>query len=67
MRTNFVEYDEQIWIVPDLECKIARTLQNSKIKYTNIEIIELSQIQANKDKTDGALPHQPHKGEMVPP
>jgi len=43
--TNFMDYDKQIWIVPDLECKIAKTLQKSKEMYTDIEIIELSQIQ----------------------
>ena len=45
MSDNFIDYDRQIWIVPDLESKIAKTLQNSKIMYSNIEILELSQIQ----------------------
>jgi len=43
--TNFMDYDKQIWIVPDLECKIAKILRNSQQMYTDIEIIELNQIQ----------------------
>jgi len=46
---NFMAYDKQIWVVPDLECKIARTLENSKVKYTNIEILELNQIKGTKE------------------
>jgi len=45
MKTNFMEYSKQIWIVPNLEDKIAKTLEKNKIAYTNIEIIELSVIQ----------------------
>jgi len=54
MSDNFIDYDKQIWIVPDIECKISRTLQNKKIIYTNIEIMTLDQIQGNtEDKSDG--------------
>ena len=45
IKTNFLEYDKQIWIVPDIDNKIAKTLKKSKTTYTNIEIIELSQVQ----------------------
>jgi len=41
---NFMDYDRQIWIVPDLDSKIAKTLQANKVKYSNIEIMALSQI-----------------------
>ena len=49
IKNNFMDYDSQIWIVPNLEFKIAKTLRNSKLKYPNIEIIELSQIQETKE------------------
>ena len=45
MKDNFMQYDKQIWVVPDKESKIAKTLENNKKYYTNIEIIELNQIQ----------------------
>ena len=44
VKDNFMQYDKQIWIVPDKESKIAKTLEKSKKMYTNIEIMELSQI-----------------------
>ena len=46
IRDNFRAYDRQIWIVPDMDSKIARILMNNKTAYTNIEIMELSEIQA---------------------
>ena len=49
---NFMDYDKQIWVVPDFECKIAKTLHKSKTMYTNIEIIELNQIQDTKENDD---------------
>jgi len=48
--TNFMDYDKQIWIVPDLASKIAKTLEKSKTMYPNIDIIELSQIQEIQEK-----------------
>ena len=51
---NFMDYDRQVWIVPDMECKIAKTLQNNRAMYTNIEIMTLEQIQGNtEDKNNG--------------
>ena len=47
---NFIDYDKQIWIVPDLSGKIATILERSKTLYPNIEIIELSQIQGTKEE-----------------
>ncbi|MCL2372740.1 MAG: hypothetical protein FWC78_04990 [Defluviitaleaceae bacterium] len=49
---NFMKYDKQIWVVPDFECKIAKTLQNSKVKYTNIEILTISEIQGTKENNE---------------
>ena len=49
MNNNFMDYHKQIWIVPDLECKIAKTLQASKITYANIEILTLNQIQGKTE------------------
>ena len=45
IKNNFLEYDRQIWIVPDLDSKIAKTLEKNSTIYPNIEIIELSIIQ----------------------
>ena len=52
MSNNFMDYHKQIWIVPDLDAKIAKTLQNSKVMYSNIEIIELGQIQGTKENEE---------------
>ena len=51
MKDNFLAYDKQIWIVPDLNDKISKTLQQNKHKYSNIEIIELNQIYDNQTHT----------------
>ena len=45
IRDNFENYDKQIWIVPSLDTKIARILEENKINYTDIEILELNKIQ----------------------
>jgi len=45
IKSNFLAYDTQIWIAPNLNSKIARTLEKSKLEYPNIEILELSHIQ----------------------
>ena len=50
--SNFIDYDSQIWIVPDLSSKITKTLQNSKIMYSNIEIITLGQVQGNTEENE---------------
>ena len=49
--TNFIDYDRQIWIVPDKASKIAKTLEKNKDKY-HIEILELSQIQGKTEDTE---------------
>ena len=45
--TNFMDYDKQVWIVPDQTNKITKTLEKSKTMYPNIEILALSQVQGN--------------------
>jgi len=45
MKTNFVDYDKQIWIVPDMNSKVAKILLNNKRIYSNIEVLELKEIQ----------------------
>ena len=44
MKSNFMDYDVQIWVVPDMDSKIARILQEYAKKYTNIEILELEEV-----------------------
>jgi len=65
MSNNFLDYERQIWIVPDLECKIAKTLQNSKIMYSNIEILELSQIQETKENEDDGIFTSPMESGLI--
>ena len=38
-------YDRQIWVVPSLESKIAKILVMNKTAYTNIELLELREVQ----------------------
>ncbi|MCL2592409.1 MAG: hypothetical protein FWD82_03495 [Defluviitaleaceae bacterium] len=45
MRDNFSNYEKQIWVVPSLNSKIAQTLVNNKLAYSNIELLELGEIQ----------------------
>ena len=45
MKDNYRVYDKQIWIVPSMETKIAKTLAAKKKIYSNIELLELSEVQ----------------------
>jgi len=45
IKENFSIYDNQIWVVPDLKTKIATILETNKIKYSNIHILELEEVQ----------------------
>ena len=45
IKDNFLAYDKQIWVVPSLDTKIARILESNKTIYSNIELLELSEIQ----------------------
>ena len=45
IKDNFMEYDKQIWIVPNSKRKIRNILEESKIMYPNIEIYSLDEVQ----------------------
>jgi len=49
IKDNYMAYDNQIWIVPSLDTKIASILNKSKTMYSNIHILELSRIQGDKN------------------
>lgn len=44
IKDNFMEYDTQIWVVPDYQTAILNVLNNSQRYYTNIEILSLQKI-----------------------
>ena len=44
LKSNFIEYDEQIWIVPSVHTNIAQVLQDNKKRYPNISILELGEV-----------------------
>ena len=44
IEANFMDYDHQIWIVPDKACKIYQILKDNQPKY-NISILELQEVQ----------------------
>ena len=44
IKSNFLEYDKQLWIVPSNTTKIAKVLEAKKTSYPNIEILELSEV-----------------------
>lgn len=44
IKDNFMEYDTQIWIVPDSQTGILHTLTESQRYYTNIEVHSLQEI-----------------------
>jgi len=44
IQDNFMQYDYQVWIVPDKVCKIYQILEDSQSKYTNIRILELQEV-----------------------
>ncbi len=45
IKDNFMNYDLQIWVVPSLQHKITAILQEEKNSYTDIEILELKEIE----------------------
>ena len=45
MKDNFMSYDRQIWIVPDIQSKIAQLLELNKVDYPNIEILEMNEVE----------------------
>ncbi len=44
VKDNFMEYDTQIWIVPETQNVINQILEDSKKFYTNIEIYPLQEV-----------------------
>jgi len=44
IKENFMDYDMQVWIVPDHDCKIARILEANKTQYPNIRIYSLQEV-----------------------
>lgn len=48
IKDNFISYDLQIWVVPYLQHKIAAILQEEQSAYTNIQILELKEIESHE-------------------
>ncbi len=44
IKDNFMDYDNQIWIVPESQSVIYRILKDNQKFYTNIQIIPLKEI-----------------------
>ena len=45
IQDNFMQYDHQIWVVPDKGCKIYQILKDNQSQYANIHILELQEVQ----------------------
>ena len=45
IQDNFMQYDHQIWIVPDKACKIYQILKDNQSQYANIHMLELQEVQ----------------------
>ena len=45
IQDNFMQYDHQIWVVPDKACKIYQILEDNQTQLTNIHILELQEVQ----------------------
>ena len=48
IKNNFREYDSQIWIVSSMNTQIAEFLEKNKSKYSDIKIIEISEVKGNE-------------------
>ena len=46
--SNFENYDGQLWIVPDMKCKIAKVLIEYQNIYPDISIMPLDEVKANE-------------------
>lgn len=46
--SNFENYDGQLWIVPDMKCKIAKVLIEHQSIYPDISIMPLDEVKANE-------------------
>jgi len=47
IQDNFMQYDHQIWVVPDKACRIYQILKDNQSQYANIHILELEEVQKN--------------------
>ena len=47
IQDNFMQFDHQIWIVPDKSCKIYQILADNQAQFTSIHILELQEVQKN--------------------
>jgi len=45
IQANFMDYDSQIWVVPDKLCRIYQILAENRKRYNNIHILELQEVQ----------------------
>ena len=46
LQDNFMTYDRQIWVVPQTQIKILRTLEEQSNNYPNIEVLDLGAVQS---------------------
>lgn len=44
IKANFLEYDFQIWVVPNTNPRVVKILKENETLYPNIEILELSEV-----------------------
>lgn len=44
IKQDFANYDFSFWVVPDMECKIAQIISQSRTAYPTIEILELREM-----------------------
>lgn len=48
IQQNFMDYDVQIWVVPDKQCKIYQILKDNQTQFTNhIYVLELEEVKKN--------------------
>ena len=47
IQDNFMQYNHQIWVVPDKACKIYQILKDNQAQYTSIHILKLEEVQKN--------------------
>jgi len=50
IQQNFMDYDYQIWVVPDKQGKIYQILKDNQVRYkNNISILEIQEVTAHKE------------------
>ena len=45
IKANFMDYDFQLWVVPDRQCKIYQILEDNRKKLSDMKILELQEVQ----------------------